>query len=98
MEGVRPVSYFVSNSNPIPMHRSTQIISLNYFLFALIVHTRSNRTASVKAQIALISADNTQSSETVLLSFRLSLDVSQDACRIGALKDNWQVQASLIPL
>lgn len=80
------------------MHHSTQIISLNYFFFALIVHTRSNRTASVKAQIALISTDNTQSSETVLLSFSLLLDVSQDACRIGALKDNWQVQASLIPL
>lgn len=52
----------------------------------------------MKAQIALISTDNTQSSETVLLSFSLSLDVSQDACRIGAVKDNWQVQASLIPL
>lgn len=76
MEGVRPVSYFVSNSNPIPMHHGTQIISLNFFFLALIVYTRSNWTASVKAQIALISTDNTQSLETVLLSFSLSLDVS----------------------
>lgn len=52
---------------------------------------------SVKAQIALISNDNTQSHKPALLSFSLSLAVSQAARRMGALKDNWQVQASLIP-
>lgn len=95
MESVRFVRYFGPNAEAIQMHQSTHTVPLLFL--ALIVHTRSNRTGSVKAQIALISNDNTQSYEAALLSFSLSLDVSQDACRAGALKDNWQVQASLIP-
>lgn len=60
--------------------------SLHTIILSLSSRSTTVLTKSVKAQIALISNDNTQSHKPALLSFSLSLAVSQAARRMWGSK------------